>query len=61
MTSTTPQLLHKLFNDPKTGFTGADKLLRRKNHLKISSALLQKGDFVRPLKKRGKNLRARFI
>ncbi len=27
--STTTDLLSKLFNDPKTGFVGADKLLRR--------------------------------
>ena len=29
MDTSIEQLLGKLFNDPKTGFVGADKLLRR--------------------------------
>ena len=29
MTSDTTLLLNKLFNDPKTGFTGADKFLKQ--------------------------------
>ena len=46
MTSTTTQLLHKLFNDPKTGFTGADKLLRRAKESNPKITLKQVKEFL---------------
>ena len=46
MTSTTTQLLHKLFNDFKTGFTGADKLLRRAKDSNPKITLKQVKEFL---------------
>ena len=39
-------LLSKLFNDPKTGFVGADKLLRRAKQYNPKITLAQVKDFL---------------
>ncbi len=39
-------LLNKLFNDPKTGFTGAEKLLRRAKEFKPKITLKQVKEFL---------------
>ena len=39
-------LLNKLFNDPKTGFTGADKLLRRAKEYNPKITLRQVREFL---------------
>ena len=46
MTFDTTQLLHKLFNDPKTGFTGAEKLLRRAKEFNPKITLKQVKEFL---------------
>ncbi len=44
--SSTTDLLSKLFNDPKTGFVGADKLLRRAKPHNSKITLAQVKDFL---------------
>ncbi len=44
--SSTTDLLSKLFNDPKTGFVGADKLLRRAKQYNAKITLAQVKDFL---------------
>ena len=44
--SNTTDLLSKLFNDPKTGFVGADKLLRRAKQSNPRITLAQVKDFL---------------
>ena len=46
MTTDTTLLLNKLFNDPKTGFVGADKLLRRAKELNPKITLKQVKEFL---------------
>jgi hypothetical protein len=43
---TTNQLLNKLFNDPKTGFVGADKLLRRAKEQNPKITMKQVKEFL---------------
>jgi hypothetical protein len=46
MSQTTIQLLNKLFNDPKTGFVGADKLLRRAKEQNPKVTMKQVKEFL---------------
>lgn len=45
--SSTTDLLSKLFNDPKTGFVGAEKLLRRAKQYNPKIALAQMKEFLK--------------
>ncbi len=45
--STTTDLLSKLFNDPKTGFVGAEKLLRRAKQYNTKITLAQVKEFLK--------------
>jgi Integrase core domain len=45
-TTKTDELLNKLFNDPNTGFVGADKLLRRAKETNKRIAMKQVKDFL---------------
>jgi hypothetical protein len=45
--SSTTDLLSKLFNDPKTGFVGADKLLRRAKQYNPKITLAQVKEFLK--------------
>ena len=46
MPQTTNQLLDQLFNDPKTGFVGADKLLRRATEQNPQISMKHVKDFL---------------
>jgi hypothetical protein len=46
-TTKTDELLNKLFNDPKTGFVGADKLLRRAKKTDKRITMKQVKDFLK--------------
>ena len=46
MPQTSIQLLNKLFNDPKTGFVGADKLLRRAKEQNPKITMKQVKEFL---------------
>ena len=46
MAQTSIQLLNKLFNDPKTGFVGADKLLRRAKEQNPKITMKQVKEFL---------------
>ena len=46
MAQTSIQLLNKLFNDPKTGFVGADKLLKRAKEQNPKITMKQVNEFL---------------
>jgi hypothetical protein len=46
MAQTTIQLLNKLFNDPKTGYVGTDKLLRRAKEQNAKITMKQVKEFL---------------